>query len=141
MCAVPDDRMRHDLCQTMLMHPERARVEVEKATLGLMALNRELVGPEAFGTWTPPRVRSMANMPTGHESVCYHPLLLFNQHGDWRRSCVPMHSAEDCELLLPEIERQQAAGKQVASGAMRLSRFRNAACSTPSAFRPTGAWS
>ena len=55
----------------------------------------------------------------GHfESVCYHPLLLFNQHGDCLAAKLRpgnVHSAEDWgELLLPEIERQQAAGKQVA---------------------------
>ena len=54
----------------------------------------------------------------GHfESVCYHPLLLFNQHGDCLAAKLRpgnVHSAEDWdELLLPEIERQQAAGKQV----------------------------
>ncbi len=55
----------------------------------------------------------------GHfESVCYHPLLLFNRHGDCLAAKLRpgnVHSAEDWnELLLPEIERQQAAGKQVA---------------------------
>ena len=54
----------------------------------------------------------------GHfESVCYHPLLLFNQHGDCLAAKLRpgnVHSAEDWkELLLPEIKRQQAAGKQV----------------------------
>ena len=54
----------------------------------------------------------------GHfESVCYHPLLLFNQHGDCLAAKLRpgnVHSAKDWnELLLPEIERQQAAGKQV----------------------------
>ena len=89
----------------------------------------------------------------GHfESVCYHPLLLFNQHGDCLAAKLRpgnVHSAEDWdELLLPEIERQQAAGKLVAfrgDAAFAKQRFmrlrRNAACSTPSAFRPTGAWS
>ena len=54
----------------------------------------------------------------GHfESVCYHPLLLFNQHGDCLAAKLRpgnVHSAKDWnELLLPEIECQQAAGKQV----------------------------
>ena len=54
----------------------------------------------------------------GHfESVCYHPLLLFNQHGDCLAAKLRpgnVHSAKDWnELLLPEIERPQAAGKQV----------------------------
>ena len=51
----------------------------------------------------------------GHfESVCYHPLFLFNEHGD----CVAatrrpgnVHSADDWDdLLVPEIERQQSGG-------------------------------
>ena len=55
----------------------------------------------------------------GHfASVCYHPLLLFNDHGD----CVAaklrsgnVHSADDWdELLVPEIERQHAQGQRVA---------------------------
>jgi hypothetical protein len=55
----------------------------------------------------------------GHfESVCYHPLFLFNGHGDCLAAKLRpgnVHSAEDWdELLLPEIERQQAEGKQVA---------------------------
>ena len=54
----------------------------------------------------------------GHfESTCYHPLLLFNREGD----CLAtkprpgnVHSADDWEeMLLPEIERQQRAGKEV----------------------------
>ncbi len=58
------------------------------------------------------------NAYNGHfESVFYQTLWLFNQHGD----CLPaklrpgnVRSAEDWdELLLPEIARQQAEGKQV----------------------------
>jgi len=52
------------------------------------------------------------------ESVCYRPLFLFNEHGDCLGTELRpgnVHSAEDWdELLLPEIERQQAEGKQVA---------------------------
>lgn len=55
----------------------------------------------------------------GHfESVCYHPLFLFNDEGDClaaklRPGNVP--SADDWdELLVPEIERQQAEGTHVA---------------------------
>ena len=52
------------------------------------------------------------------ESDCYHPLLLFNQHGDCLAAKLRpsnVHSAEDWnELLLPEIERQQAVCKQFA---------------------------
>ena len=86
----------------------------EENLLGLMALNRELVGQaEAFddservvldmdSTESPVHGQQEGSAYNGHfESVCYHPLLLFNQHGD-------------CLALLPEIERQQAAGKLVA---------------------------
>jgi hypothetical protein len=46
----------------------------------------------------------------GHfESVCYHPLFLFNHYGDCLAAKLRpgnVHSAEDWdELLLPEIER------------------------------------
>ena len=51
------------------------------------------------------------------ESMCYHPLLLCNQHGDCLAAKLRpgnVSSAEDWdELLLPEIERQQAEGKSV----------------------------
>src|ERR1017187_8119511 len=54
----------------------------------------------------------------GHfESTCYHPLLLFNGDGDCLGAKLRpgnVHSAEDWEeMLLPEIERQQALGKEV----------------------------
>ena len=55
----------------------------------------------------------------GHfETVCYHPLFLFTDHGDCvaatlRRGHVS--SADDWdELLVPETDRQQAQGKRVA---------------------------
>jgi len=52
----------------------------------------------------------------GHfESTCYHPLLLFNREGDCLAATLRpgnVHSAEGWEeLLLPEIERQTAAGQ------------------------------
>ena len=103
----------------------------EENLLGLLALNRELVGPaEAFddservvldmdSTESPVHGQQEGSAYNGHfESVCYHPLLLFNQHGDCLAAKLRpgnVHSAEDWdELLLPEIERQQAAGKLVA---------------------------
>ena len=54
----------------------------------------------------------------GHfESTCYHPLLLFNGGGDCLGAKLRpgnVHSAEDWEeVLLPEIARQQEAGKEV----------------------------
>ena len=103
----------------------------EENLLGLMALNRELVRQaEAFddservvldidSTESPVHGQQEGSAYNGHfESVCYHPLLLFNGHGDCLAAKLRpgnVHSAEDWdELLLPEIERQQAAGKQVA---------------------------
>ena len=55
----------------------------------------------------------------GHfESTCYHPLLLFNGEGDCLAAKLRpgnVHSADGWEeLLLPEIDRQQAQGKEVA---------------------------
>jgi hypothetical protein len=55
----------------------------------------------------------------GHfESTCYHPLLLFNDKGDCLAAKLRagnVHSADGWEeLLLPEIDRQQAQGKEVA---------------------------
>ena len=95
----------------------------EENLLGLMALNRELVGQaEAFddservvldmdSTESPVHGQQEGSAYNGHfESVCYHPLLLFNGHGDCLAAKLRpgnVHSAEDWdELLLPEIERQ-----------------------------------
>jgi hypothetical protein len=55
----------------------------------------------------------------GHfESVCYHPLFLFNDHGDCLAAKLRsgnVSSADDWdELLMPEIDRQHAAGQRVA---------------------------
>ena len=89
-----------------------------------MALNRELVGRAEAGdeservvldmdsTESPVHGQQEGSAYNGHfESVCYHPLLLFNQHGDCLAAKLRsgnVHSAEDWdELLLPEIERQQ----------------------------------
>ena len=98
---------------------------------GLAALNRELV---AKGEAIDSRRRVVLDMDStespvyghqeqsaynGHfESTCYHPLLLFNDQGD----CVAaklrpgnVHSTDGWEeLLLPEVDRQQALGKDVA---------------------------
>src|SRR5580658_1817405 len=102
----------------------------EENLAGLAALNRELVARvEAIDS---PR-RIVLDMDStevavygqqehsaynGHfESTCYHPLLLFNREGDCLAAKLRpgnVHSAEGWEeLLLPEIERQQAQGKEV----------------------------
>ena len=127
----------------------------EENLLGLMAVNRELVAQaetqddservvlDMDSTESPVHGQQEGSAYNGHfESVCYHPLLLFNQHGDCLAAKLRpgnVHSAKDWnELLLPEIERQQAAGKQVTFRAMRplpsrrfMSLRRNAECSFP----------
>jgi hypothetical protein len=96
--------------------------------IGLMAVNRELVAQADGGdsravldmdsTESPVHGQQEGSAYNGHfESVCYHPLLLFNQHGDCLAAKLRagnVSSAEDWdELLQPEIERQQAEGKRV----------------------------
>ena len=95
-----------------------------------MAVNRELVAQaqaqdeservvlDMDSTESPVHGQQEGSAYNGHfESTCYHPLLLFNQHGDCLAAKLRagnVSSAEDWdELLLPEIERQQGEGKQV----------------------------
>jgi len=103
----------------------------EENLIGLMALNRETLGQaEALAgsdrvvldmdsSESPVHGEQEGSAYNGHfESVCYHPLFLFNSHGDCLAAKLRpgnVHSAEDWdELLLPEIERQRAQGKEVA---------------------------
>jgi hypothetical protein len=97
---------------------------------GLAALNRDLIA-KAEAIDSPRRVvldMDCTEIPVygeqeqssynGHfESTCYHPLLLFNRGGDCLAAKLRpgnVHSADSWEeLLLPEIERQQARGKEV----------------------------
>ena len=93
-------------------------------------LNRELIGKAEAIHWHYRAVLDMdsTEIPVygeqeqsaynGHfESMCYHPLLLFNRDGDCLAAKLrpgSVHSAEDWEeLLLPEIERQQRMEKEV----------------------------
>ena len=77
---------------------------------------------EPCWTWIRPRCPVYGEQENsaynGHfESMCYHPLLLFNRDGDCLAAKLRpgnVHGAEDWEeLLLPEIERQQTLGKEV----------------------------
>ena len=98
---------------------------------GLMAVNRDLIGQaETFdradrivldmdSSESPVHGQQEGSAYNGHfASVCYHPLFLFTDHGD----CVAaklrpgnVSSADDWEeLLVPEIDRQQAEGQHVA---------------------------
>ena len=98
---------------------------------GLVRINRELIGKTEAIKWHYRTVLDMdsTEIPVygeqeqsaynGHfESTCYHPLLLFNREGDCLAAKLRpgnVHSAEDWEeILLPEIERQQRMGKEIA---------------------------
>ena len=102
----------------------------EENFAGLARVNRELIGnAEAIdspdrtvldmdSTEIPVYGEQENSAYNGHfESMCYHPLLLFNRDGDCLAAKLRpgnVHSAEDWEeLLLPEIERQQTLGKEV----------------------------
>jgi hypothetical protein len=103
----------------------------EENLAGLAALNREWLA-RAEGIDSPRRIvldmdstevrvhgRQEQSAYNGHfESTCYHPLLLFNREGDCLAAKLRpgnVHSADGWEeLLLPEIDRQQAQGKEVA---------------------------
>ena len=106
----------------------------EENLAGLAALNRELVARAAAIDWPRRIVLDMDSTEVvvygqqehsaynGHfESTCYHPLLLFNREGDCLAAKLRpgnVHGADGWEeLLLPEIERQQAQGKEVTSAA------------------------
>ena len=103
----------------------------EENLIGLMALNWETLGQaecldtsdrvvlDMDSSESPVHGVQEGSAYNGHfESVCYHPLFLFNSHGDCLAAKLRpgnVHSAEDWdELLLPEIDRQQTEGKQVA---------------------------
>ena len=102
----------------------------EENFAGLAAINRELIA-KAESLGSPQRVvldMDSTEIPVygqqensaynGHfESTCYHPLLLFNREGHCLAAKLRpgnVHSADGWEeLLRPEIERQQKAGKEV----------------------------
>ncbi len=102
----------------------------EENFAGLARVNRELIGnAEAIdsphrtvldmdSTEIPVYGEQENSAYNGHfESMCYHPLLLFNRDGNCLAAKLRpgnVHGAEDWEeLLLPEIERQQTLGKEV----------------------------
>ncbi|MFZ0580612.1 MAG: transposase [Candidatus Acidiferrales bacterium] len=109
----------------------------EENLIGLMALKRETLGQaesldgsdrvvlDMDSSESPVHGEQEGSAYNGHfESVCYHPLFLFNRHGDCLAAKLRpgnVHSAKDSdELLLPEIERQQAEGSKLLSGRTRL---------------------
>ena len=103
----------------------------EENLVGLMAVNREVLAQAEMPTRADRIVLDMDSSESpvhgaqegsaynGHfESVCYHPLFLFNAHGDCVAATLRpgnVHSADDWDdLLVPELDRQQAEGKRVA---------------------------
>ena len=120
----------------------------EETLVGLRAVNRELLAQAEMATRADRIVLDMdssespvhgaqeGSASNGHfASVCYHPLFLFNDQGDClaaslRPGNVP--SADDWDdLLMPEIARQQGAGR----------RSSNATWTMPFACRRTRRWS
>ena len=117
---------------TSRLHSFETALLAEAANLaGLAAINRELIGKaEAIdASWRVVLDMESPEIPVygkqehsaynGYfESTCDHPLLLFNSEGDCLAAKLRpgnVHSAEGWEaLLLPEIERQQTNGKEVA---------------------------
>ena len=110
---------------------ETERLAEEGNFWGLARLNRELIGKaEALdapyrtvldmdSTQIPVYGEQEQSAYTGDfESTCYPPLLLFSREGDCLAAKLRpgnVHSAEGWEeLLLPEIERQQRMGKEIA---------------------------
>ena len=96
-----------------------------------MAVNREMLAQAGMPTRAGRIVLDMDSSESpvhgaqegsaynGHfASVCYHPLFLFNEHGDCVAATLRpgnVHSADDWDdLLVPEIEWQQVAGTRVA---------------------------
>ena len=101
----------------------------EENLAGLAAINRELIAKavdsrqrvvlDLDSTEIPVYGEQEQSAYNGHfESTCYHPLLLFNRDGDCLAAQLRpgnVHSAEGWEkLLLPEIDRQQRRGKEIA---------------------------
>ena len=103
----------------------------EENLVGLRAVNREVLAQAEMATRADRIVLDMDSSESpvhgaqedsaydGHvESVWYHPLFLFTEHGDCVAATLRpgnVHSAEDWDdMLLPEIDRQHAEGTRVA---------------------------
>jgi hypothetical protein len=102
----------------------------EENLTGLAAINRELIARvqamesprrvvlDIESTEIPVYGEQEQSAYNGHfESVCYHPLLLFNRESDClavRLRPGNVHSAEDWDrVVLPEVERQRKQSKDV----------------------------
>ena len=102
----------------------------EENLLGLMAVNRELVAQaetqddservvlDMDSTESPVHGQQEGSAYNGHfESVCYHPLLLFNQHGDClaascvQATCTALRTGRSC--CCPRSSANRLRGKRV----------------------------
>jgi hypothetical protein len=121
----------HEAALPSRLHWFETEVLTQSANLhGLATMNRELIARVEGQEWSWWAVLDMdtTEIPDygeqeqsaynkHYESICYHPLLLFNSAGD----CVAaqlrpgnVHSADGWEQLLrPEIERQQKLRKEI----------------------------
>ncbi len=77
-------------------------------------------------------MRSTSAYNGHYESVCYHPLFLFNDHGDCLAAKLRsgnVSSADDWdELLLPEIDRQRVVRVTMAARGSFTTRTASPAC-------------
>ncbi len=125
------ERRQTSVALTSTLHWFETEVLAEERNYrGLLRLNRDLVQHEA--TWSSARRVTLdidsSESPVhgeqeqsaynGHfESVCYHPLFVFNRDGDCLAATLRpgnVHSADGWEeVLLPVIDRSQAGGQTV----------------------------
>ncbi len=125
------ERRETSIALTSTLHWFETEVLAEEGnSQGLARLNTDLVQHEAArslaqrlildidSSESPVHGAQEQSAYNGHfESVCYHPLFVFNQHGDCLAATLRpgnVHSADGWEkLLLPLIERSQAWGQPV----------------------------
>jgi hypothetical protein len=132
---------------------------------GLMALNRETLGQagcldrsdrvvlDMDSSESPVYGEQEGSAYNGHfESVCYHPLFLFNSQGTaWRRSCVRAtctapKTGMNCCCRRSSVNRRRARKllpEQTRPSPNRryMRRRKSGESSTPSTYRPTRTWS
>jgi hypothetical protein len=109
--------------ETELLTQERNLAGLEAVNRALIAKVETIDSPQRVvldmdSTEIPVYGQQEQSSYNGHfESMCYHPLLLFNGDGDCLAAKLRpgnVHSAEDWdEVLLSEIERQQKLGKEI----------------------------
>lgn len=157
----PAESEKPCLCNSRLQSFETEVLGQERDLAGLTVINRELIA-KAESLGSPQRVVldvDSTEIPVygQQENSAYnghfdHPLLLFNREGDCLATKLRpgnVHSADGWEeMLLPEIERRRGLARRWCCARTPLSpsrksakRWRRVERSTPSASRPTTAWS